>query len=181
MKKPRYRSDNQCVAMAKSTGKRCQRAPKDGFTVCRVHGAQPVGPDSTSFKHGAYSKHMKRFLGDLVEEIRNDPELMNLDDRVAEMSALRFKCQELLEERGIPADLNTVKILTDLLEKESRVIERKAKVEAMVRQAGIGDFTIKDFIQIVIQAEAVARKKLVSEAEKIIDVTPGKSKKKGKE
>jgi len=83
-----------------------------------------------------------------------------------------------LEERGIPADPNTVKILTDLLEKESRVIERKAKIEAMGRQAGIGDFTVKDFVQIVIQAETEAKKQLMSGEEKIIDVTPTKPKRK---
>ena len=175
-------ADETCTAKSKSTGKRCGQLPIKGRRTCRWHGGtQPVGPDSPNFKHGAYSRYMKQYLGDLVEEIRNDPELMNLEDRVAEMSALRFKCQELLEERGIPADPNTVKILTDLLEKESKVIERKAKLEVMVRQAGVGDFTIKDFVQMVIEAEAVARKKLDSEAEKIIDVTPGKSKKKGKE
>ena len=162
-------ADETCTAKSKSTGKRCGQLPITGRRTCRWHGGtQPVGPDSPNFKHGAYSRYMKQYLGDLVEEIRNDPELMNLEDRVAELSALRFKCQELLEERGIPADPNTVKILTDLLEKESKVIERKAKIEVMARKAGVGEVTVKDFVQIVIQAETEAKKRLVLGEDKII-------------
>ena len=171
-------ADETCTAKSKSTGKRCGQLPIKGRRTCRWHGGtQPVGPDSPNFKHGAYSRYMKQYLGDLVEEIRNDPELMNLEDRVAEMSALRFKCQELLAEKSIPILPNMVKLLTDLIEKESKVIERKAKIEAMARKAGVGEVTAKDFVQMVIQAEKEAKKRLVSEAEKLIDVTPGKSKK----
>ena len=49
----------------------------------------------------------------------------------------------------------------------------------MIKQAGVGDWTVKDFVQIIIQAEIKAKKQLVSDAEKIIDVTPVKPKENG--
>ena len=162
----------QCTAKTKRTGEQCKSYAVKGRKTCRMHGGtKKEGPASPSFKHGAYSRHMKKLVGDLIEEVRNDPELMNLDGRVAEMSALRLKCQELLAEKSIPILPNMVKLLTDLIEKEAKVIEKKAKIEAMVKHAGIGDFTVKDFVQIVIAAEAVARKKLALDVE-VIDVTP---------
>jgi len=51
----------RCTAMAKSTGKRCQRAAVADYPVCRVHGAgspkqgRPGGRPRT---HGVYARHL---------------------------------------------------------------------------------------------------------------------------
>ena len=46
----------QCTAKAKRTGERCQMHAVHGYTVCRVHGANPKNHGGGKIKHGLYAK-----------------------------------------------------------------------------------------------------------------------------
>ena len=55
----RLRDAPRCNATAKSTGKRCRNPSKQGWTVCRLHGAgggAPPGKAHPNYKHGLRSK-----------------------------------------------------------------------------------------------------------------------------
>lgn len=61
---PVYRllSAPRCVARAKSTGRRCQCPSKQGWNVCRLHGAgggAPSGEAHPNFRHGLRSKEVR--------------------------------------------------------------------------------------------------------------------------
>ena len=51
----RLREAPRCTATAKSTGQRCCNPSKQGWTVCRLHGAgggAPRGKAHPNYKHG---------------------------------------------------------------------------------------------------------------------------------
>ena len=55
----RLRDAPRCTAMAKSTGHRCRNPSKQGWTVCRLHGAgggAPPGKAHPNHKHGLRTK-----------------------------------------------------------------------------------------------------------------------------
>lgn len=58
----RLRAAPRCTAMAKSTGRRCRCPSKQGWNVCRLHGAgggAPSGSDHPNYRHGLRTKDMK--------------------------------------------------------------------------------------------------------------------------
>ncbi len=62
---------------------------------CRMHGgATPKGIESSSWKHGRYSKYMPSGMRAKYEESMSDPELLALNDEIA---LVRSRLQELLE------------------------------------------------------------------------------------
>ena len=74
----RLRDAPRCSAMAKSTRQRCRNPSKQGWNVCRLHGAgggAPSGPAHPNYKHGLRTKEMQlirrlaTLLGKNVNEI----------------------------------------------------------------------------------------------------------------
>jgi hypothetical protein len=62
-----------CGAKNRS-GSTCKRAVTPGRTRCHYHGgATPCGTDSPHFKHGRYSKHMKKQLEEIMNEMEENP------------------------------------------------------------------------------------------------------------
>ena len=55
----RLRDAPRCTATAKSTGQRCRNPSKQGWTVCRLHGAgggAPPGKAHPNYIHGLRTK-----------------------------------------------------------------------------------------------------------------------------
>lgn len=73
----------QCTAKSKRSGERCRAPAMRGRTVCQTHGGKtPVGLASPHTKHGALSKYLKGPLATIIEDVRTDPELLNLAESI---------------------------------------------------------------------------------------------------
>ena len=85
----------QCTAIAKRTGKKCQRAAVTGYSVCRVHGAgsknKPGGRPPT---HGRYSTIKREAIRSLIEKHEADPDPLNI---MPELAAGRALFQDFIE------------------------------------------------------------------------------------
>ncbi len=58
----RLRDAPRCSARAKSTGSRCRCPSKQGWTVCRLHGAgggAPSGSQHPNYRHGMRTQEMQ--------------------------------------------------------------------------------------------------------------------------
>ncbi len=58
----RLRDAPRCIATAKRTRQRCQSPSKQGWNVCRLHGAgggAPSGKAHPNYRHGLRTKEMK--------------------------------------------------------------------------------------------------------------------------
>ena len=73
----RLRDAPRCSAKAKSTGQRCRNPSKQGWNVCRLHGAgggAPSGSAHLNYKHGLRTKQMediRRLVSVLDKEARD--------------------------------------------------------------------------------------------------------------
>ena len=71
----RLRDAPRCSATAKSTGQRCRNPSKQGWTVCRLHGAgggAPRGKAHPNYKHGMRSKEwtdMRKQINELMRQL----------------------------------------------------------------------------------------------------------------
>lgn len=72
----RLRDAPRCSATAKSTRQRCRNPSKQGWNVCRLHGAgggAPSGPAHPNYKHGLRTREMeevRRLVSILSREAR---------------------------------------------------------------------------------------------------------------
>ena len=118
----------RCGAKTKS-GDPCKSKRVKGMTRCRMHGGtQPVGMDSPNFIHGRYSKFPVEGLWDKVEALKNDPELLSLDLRIAELQALRLHLTGTVVDLG-SMDLETRDTLHRYIVEEGKLIEKRGKLE----------------------------------------------------
>jgi len=73
----RLRDAPRCNATAKSTGQRCRNPSKQGWTVCRLHGAgggAPRGKAHPNYKHGMRSKEwtdMRKQINELMRHLND--------------------------------------------------------------------------------------------------------------
>ena len=73
----RLRDAPRCTATAKSTGKRCRNPSKQGWTVCRLHGAgggAPPGQAHPNYKHGLRSKafvEQRKTINQLIRDLND--------------------------------------------------------------------------------------------------------------
>ena len=71
----RLRDAPRCSVTAKSTGQRCNNPSKQGWTVCRLHGADggaPRGKTHPNYKHGMRSKEWterQKGINELIRQI----------------------------------------------------------------------------------------------------------------
>lgn len=75
--------------------KQCKHMAMRGRRFCKYHGGKAlIGPDTQQFRHGLCSLNRKRFAGiggkllSRIEELRQDPDLFDLRDDAAYMTAL---------------------------------------------------------------------------------------------
>lgn len=75
--------------------RQCGQYAMQGRRFCQLHGGKSlIGPDSAQFRHGLASLNRKRFssigskLLTRIEELREDPDLFDLRDDAAYMTAL---------------------------------------------------------------------------------------------
>ena len=70
----RLRDAPRCIATAKSTRQRCRNPSKQGWTVCRLHGAgggAPRGKAHPNYNHGMRSKEWTETRKQINELMRN--------------------------------------------------------------------------------------------------------------
>jgi len=76
----------QCTARSKNSQERCLNPAVQGFRVCRMHGAgthKRGRYGGSKPKHGLYSKKFKLRLGELADQIKTDPDMVNIDEYIA--------------------------------------------------------------------------------------------------
>lgn len=113
----------------KSNGTPCNALAMQGTTVCRVHGGAAVAKVvERSLKHGGYSRTVPAFLKESYEAYCADPELLKLDKDIALARALfdRYLSNWEHEQRISGDAMNN---LTELLDRLSKLIERRTNVE----------------------------------------------------
>jgi len=97
----------RCTAKSRSTGKRCRNWAVSGSTVCRMHGAgtkkRPGGagnakrPGGRPPLHGLYSKRRRACLKTQVDQLRDDPKLLEIAGHVAYATALQQNTAEMID------------------------------------------------------------------------------------
>ncbi len=110
----------QCTARKKGTSEQCKAYAVNGTDKCKVHGGL------TPVKHGLYSKYTKHRLGDRIQELATDPDLLDLKQQIAFNLALILNKLESLKDTVSNED---AAILATLSERASRNIERLHKLE----------------------------------------------------
>lgn len=108
----------QCTARRKRSQERCRAYAVRGTDKCRCHGGM------TPVKHGLYSKYSQTRLADKIDQLKDDPELVDIRQHVALLTALLMERLEHSPE--ITED--TAESLAGLIEKLTRGIERWYKV-----------------------------------------------------
>lgn len=81
--------DGKVVCGAKTRGGgMCQKPPLNGRTRCKLHGGKSLqGPESPSWKGGAFSEALPRRMRDAYERARTDPNLISHRDLISAMDA----------------------------------------------------------------------------------------------
>jgi hypothetical protein len=78
----------QCGAMTKA-GTPCRQAPAKGRTRCKFHGgASPVGQDVSSYRHGRYSKFLRKDLAEAADRHLSNPDHLAQTERIALLEGL---------------------------------------------------------------------------------------------
>lgn len=79
----------------KRDGKKCKAPARKNSANCKDHGGALVRAPRT---YGLYAKHLPAGLGDRVEELLNNPKLMDLKQLIALLSALLTDSLERIRE-----------------------------------------------------------------------------------
>jgi hypothetical protein len=87
--------DQQCEAMAKHTNQQCTNFKMQGSNFCRFHGGASI---KNQVKHMiSQLKSSGGTLYDLVQQNKNNPDLLNLSADITAMQIIRDKCMEQIE------------------------------------------------------------------------------------
>ena len=114
---------SQCTAKAKRTGKRCRANAIRGKDKCRVHGGM------TPVKHGFYSKYKSQRCTTRIEELLEDPDLLDMRRPIAVLEALTSQLLEKLEKsEDLAIDKEERAALMLLAKEQAKAIERYYKV-----------------------------------------------------
>lgn len=118
----------KCTAH-KTNGTPCNAPAMKGTTVCRVHGGAAVAKvRERSLKHGGYARTVPSFLKETYEAYCADPDLMKLDKDIALARALFDRYLSNWESnQTVSAD--GVNHLTELLDRLSKLVERRTNIE----------------------------------------------------
>jgi hypothetical protein len=127
-----------CTAKCKATGERCRARAVRGTTVCKAHGGgthkrvlngtrkMPGAPITSGLRANPNRRRLDS-LGHLIDQWRNDPNLRNVDHRLAVLqAALDLQLQrigdgtfDVLKAKDLPADE-----LSWLLEYGGKLVDR---------------------------------------------------------
>lgn len=113
----------------KQDGTPCKAPAIKGTNVCRVHGGAAVAKvQAARLKHGAYSRTVPAFLKESYDAYCADPELLKLDKDIALARALfdRYLTNWENEQRISAEGMDN---LTELLDRLSKLVERRTNVE----------------------------------------------------
>ena len=130
----------QCTAHVKAKGKngrRCSNPAVSGYTVCRLHGANPTNHGGRPIQTGKYSRLLRAqpSLLERFEEYRNDPELTNLASEIALLrTALESHVATQLTNSatdGSPATVTGTLLdrISNLSDQIGKLVERQHKIE----------------------------------------------------
>ena len=79
----------------RTNGQPCHNRAVIGYNVCKMHGAgTKEHPGGRPIVHGRYSKRVKITLRGKIEEFKNDPNLMALDQDIALLRVLQAQLVE---------------------------------------------------------------------------------------
>jgi hypothetical protein len=113
----------QCTAKSKRSQKQCRNHALKGKDTCRMHAGRPI-------KHGLYSKYKGKLVADRVEELMDDPELLDMRRPIAVLEALTQRLLETLEPSDqvgiIGQDVRMA--LLQLAKEQAKAIERYHKI-----------------------------------------------------
>ena len=137
----------QCTAHRKSDHQRCQSIAVHGYTVCRMHGANPNNHGGRAPIHGRYSKVLQQnaSLLELYAQYKDDPELTNLASEIALVrAALADFLKTIVESTSTSTSTSgatttaavadakvpsLTKKIIELTEQIGKLVERKHKID----------------------------------------------------
>jgi hypothetical protein len=128
MKEIKEKNFEICGAKTKKDGSPCQKpagwgTDHQGVGKCKLHvGASPI-------KHGMYSKYTSHRLGEMVDKLADDEELLDLRKTIALQQSIILSILEKLEQGKLEFNQSLAKTLNTLADKLGRNIERRQKVE----------------------------------------------------
>jgi len=170
IKKIRYRTDAQVKGMRgaprcqgyKRDGTRCKGVAIAGTSYCRFHGGRMIQHNT---KSGLYRKYQPEHIRKKVDELLNNPELMNMREHVALMGALLSDVWETISKRikedqrlaTTAAEREAAQHLTDdeiqtvmqLADRTTAAIERAAKV-GLALKAMVSLDTVDRVLEVVV-------------------------------
>ena len=126
----------RCGHKNKTTGRYCMGHPMHGKQLCRVHHGKSQGHPVVN---AIYSKHQTGTLVKRIEDMQNDPSVMNAKASLAVVVALLEsyilalgRSEEIANEDGIEfiPELKTIAEISKIVNQVSQVIERVEKKEA---------------------------------------------------
>jgi hypothetical protein len=129
MKKASQRAPHENCGKKNRQGKPCGMLAGWGTThngdgACKFHGG------ATPIKHGLYSKYKGKLVADRVEELVDDPELLDMRRPIAVLEALTQRLLEALEPTDtvgiIGQDVRMA--LLQLAKEQAKAIERYHKI-----------------------------------------------------
>jgi hypothetical protein len=94
-----------------------------GIGKCKLHGG------ATPIKHGLYSKYTNHRLGDMIDKLSDDDELLNLRKTIALQQSLIIDILNKVEDESLTLTPRLSKTLSDIGDKLGKNIERRQKVE----------------------------------------------------
>jgi len=94
-----------------------------GIGKCKLHGG------ATPIKHGLYSKYTNHRLGDMIDKLSGDDELLNLRKTIALQQSLIIDILNKVEDESLTLTPRLSKTLSDIGDKLGKNIERRQKVE----------------------------------------------------
>lgn len=166
----------QCTATSKSTGERCVKPARTGYTVCEVHGAGKglKHPGDANLKHGKYSKFRLFNVGDMVDEFREN---MATNDLTNELAIARATLQAFLDRLnteeaiannliGVMDDVSAVAAIARLIDSIGQLATRMQKIresDAIPRD---------EVIRLIAEMYAVAQQ-TVSDPEEMAELEQG--------
>jgi len=118
-----------CTARKKDGSGFCNAPAVMGTGKCRVHGGTVL---RDRFRHGLYAQYQPPAIQALIDEQRNNPQLMDMREQVAVVSGLLAHAFERLKQKEQTSDQDIATLLV-LSTRMSELIERYAKVGVMVR------------------------------------------------
>jgi hypothetical protein len=128
----------QCTAKAKRSGARCLLTARDGYSVCRVHGAgKGAKRGGRPPVHGLYSKYRKFLTPEEVEDFEAFKANFDLTEDLAYAATKTYHAAGKVKPEQLPS----------LLEVPSKIAERRKRIlEGVTLKLDVDIVFLRDFV-----------------------------------